>query len=409
MDIQILSILALIVAIAIGFFRNVNTGLLGISFAFFIGIFFAGMSANDIMKGFPLQLYLRLVGVSLLFFMAKTNGTMDLIAAFIERVSRGKNRLIPIFFFFANSILTALGPGPLPANSIMIPLGMAVARREKISDLLMGTMVASGALFGTLFPLSSTGIVAITLSEGVGVTRYFPIFCGLTIAAFIEGIILYAVLGGWKLKNHEVESRGEKIEITKEQKITVLVIALFVIGVLVMKYELYLMAFLASTVLAALGLVKQNEAIKSVPWGTFLMIAGVNMLITVIEFVGGIAMIADTLSSVMTPVTASPIMAVIGGLMSTVSSAVGVVMPTMIPTTAGIASEVGGVTTSALISAVITGSHLSAYSPMSGMGGLIMANANEETDKGKLFTQLIIVALASTVLAAVWGFLGLYR
>ena len=70
MDIQILSILALIVAIAIGFFRNVNTGLLGISFAFFIGIFFAGMSANDIMKGFPLQLYLRLVGVSLLFFMA---------------------------------------------------------------------------------------------------------------------------------------------------------------------------------------------------------------------------------------------------------------------------------------------------------------------------------------------------
>ena len=36
MDIQILSILALIVAIAIGFFRNVNTGLFGISFAFFI-------------------------------------------------------------------------------------------------------------------------------------------------------------------------------------------------------------------------------------------------------------------------------------------------------------------------------------------------------------------------------------
>ena len=369
MDIQILSILALIVAIAIGFFRNVNTGLLGISFAFFIGIFFAGMSANDIMKGFPLQLYLRLVGVSLLFFMAKDErhyGSHRRI--YRARCPAGKNRLIPIFFFFANSILTALGPGPLPANSIMIPMGMAVARREKISDLLMGTMVASGALFGTLFPLSSTGIVAITLSEGVGVTRYFPIFCGLTIAAFIEGIILYAVLGGWKLKNHEVESRGEKIEITKEQKITVLVIALFVIGVLVMKYELYLMAFLASTVLAALGLVKQNEAIKSVPWGTFLMIAGVNMLITVIEFVGGIAMIADTLSSVMTPVTASPIMAVIGGLMSTVSSAVGVVMPTMIPTTAGIASEVGGVTTSALISAVITGSHLSAYSPMSGNG-----------------------------------------
>lgn len=75
------------------FFRKVNTGLLGISFAFLVGTFFAGMSANDIMGGFPLQLYLRLVGVSLMFFMAKTNGTMDLIAAVIERVSRGKTAL----------------------------------------------------------------------------------------------------------------------------------------------------------------------------------------------------------------------------------------------------------------------------------------------------------------------------
>ena len=111
----------------------------------------------------------------------------------------------------------------------------------------------------------------------------------------------------------------------------------------------------------------------------------------------------------MTSATAAPIMAVIGGLMSLVSSAVGVVMPTLIPTTAELAADVGGVTVSSLISAIIVGSHLSAYSPMSGMGGLIMANVNEETDKNKMFTQLILISAVSTVFAGLLGFTGLYR
>ena len=408
MTIQLLSICALVAAIAIGFFRKVNTGLMGIAFAFLIGHFLAGMSAKDIMAGFPLQLFLRLVGVSLMFFMAKTNGTMDLIAALIERVSRGKNRLVPIFFFFANAILTALGPGPLPANSIMIPMAMAVAKRERISDLLMGAITASGALFGTLFPLSSTGIVASTLAAGVGVTNYWPIFMGLTLAALLEGAILYFLLGGFRLENHPAGQR-EKIEVTREQTVTVAVILLFVVCVLVLKIELFLAAFTAAALLAVLGVVRQNEAFQAVPWGTFIMISGINMLITVIDFVGGIDMLSDALSSVMTPLTAAPIMAVIGGLLSLISSAVGVVMPTLIPTTVEIAAQVGGVSVSALISAIIVGSHLSAYSPMSGMGGLIMANANEETNKSRLFTQQILISVLSTVFAGLLGFVGLYR
>ena len=133
------------------------------------------------------------------------------------------------------------------------------------------------------------------------------------------------------------------------------------------------------------------------------------MLITVIDFVGGIDMLSNALSSVMTSLTAAPVMALIGGLLSLISSAVGVVMPTLIPTTAEIAAQVGGVSVSALISAIIVGSHLSAYSPMSGMGGLIMANANEETNKSQLFTQQIIISVLSTVFAGLLGFVGLYR
>ena len=194
------------------------------------------------------------------------------------------------------------------------------------------------------------------------------------------------------------------------QRKTLAVILIFIAGVLFLKFELMFMGFLCVAILSVLNVVDQNRAMKAVPWNTFLMIAGVSVLIHVVDQAGGIALLSDGLTQVMNKTTAAPIMAIISGLMSTVSSAVGVVMPTMIPTTAGIAAELAGkVTVSQLVSAVIVGSHLCAYSPLSSMGGLIMANANEETDKDKLFVQLLIVGFGSVFLAALYGLIGLYR
>lgn len=405
-----IAILSVFAAILIGFFRKSNTGLISLAFAFVVGLFFAGMSAKDIYNGWPLQLFLRLVSVAILFFMAKENGTMDYIAGLIVRLAKGKNRLLPIFFFLATAVLSAAGPGPIPANSIMIPMALAIAKREKLSDLLMGTMAASGALFGTLSPLSSTGIVAVTLSESVGVTNYFPVFMGLTIASAIEGIILYLILKGYKIPDSKNLAESDREPMTSAQKKTLAVILVFIAGVLFLKQELMFMGFLCVAILSVLNVVDQNRAMKAVPWNTFLMISGVSVLIHVVDQAGGITLLSDGLTHVMNGTTAAPIMAIISGLMSTVSSAVGVVMPTMIPTTAGIAVELAGkVTVSQLVSAVIVGSHLCAYSPLSSMGGLIMANANEETDKDKLFVQLLIVGFGSIVLAALYGFIGLYR
>ncbi len=119
----------------------------------------------------------------------------------------------------------------------------------------------------------------------------------------------------------------------------------------------------------------------------------------VAQTAGGIEMLADSLAAVMTENTAAPIMALIGGLLSTASSASGVVMPALIPMAPSLAADVGGEGVR-IISAVIIGSHMVTVSPLSTLGALVMAAAGEDVDKQKLFKSLLALAFAGLVYAA---------
>ncbi|MGC8140949.1 SLC13 family permease, partial [Salmonella enterica] len=79
------------------------------------------------------------------------------------------------------------------------------------------------------------------------------------------------------------------------------------------------------------------------------------------------------LSSIMNKTTATPIMGISAGLMSLVSSALGVVYPTMMPMTVDIANSVGGVNPVALMAAVGVGGSLAGISPLSTGGALVLA------------------------------------
>ena len=103
-------------------------------------------------------------------------------------------------------------------------------------------------------------------------------------------------------------------------------------------------------------------------------------------------------------------MTLLAGLMSSVSSASGVVMPALIPTIPRIISELGGgVSALSLSAAVILGAHAVPYSPLSTMGAIGMAVASERSNKAKLFTDLLIAAGAMLLLTAILFFIGLYN
>ena len=77
MNLAWLSLAALLTAIIVSCFSRMNVGVLAVAFAWIVGVYFGGMPLAEVVSGFPIQLFLTLVGVTLLFTQAQLNGTLD--------------------------------------------------------------------------------------------------------------------------------------------------------------------------------------------------------------------------------------------------------------------------------------------------------------------------------------------
>jgi di/tricarboxylate transporter len=106
--IEIISLFAIVLAIAIGFWKNINVGLLALVFSLFIGYYLGGIPINTIISYWPMTLFFTTFGITLLFSIAKLNGTLEKISRTIIYQSKGKKVLIPIIFYFLSLILASL-------------------------------------------------------------------------------------------------------------------------------------------------------------------------------------------------------------------------------------------------------------------------------------------------------------
>lgn len=205
-------------------------------------------------------------------------------------------------------------------------------------------------------------------------------------------------------------SEGQKVEYNGDQKVTLVVILVTVLFIAAFGFNTGFTAFLGGTVLLLFKVVNQEKAVKGIAWPTILLIGGMGILVNVINLSGGIDAITDFLSRTMNEKTAPSIMCVIAGLMSSVSSASGVVMPTLIPTIQDLAGSLGGkVSTDSLLAAIVVGAHVVTASPLSTIGALCLSSANENTDKQKMFNQMLAIGFSSVAIAAVLGGLGLFK
>ena len=75
---------------------RINVGWLALAFAWLIGVYQAGLRPDAVMAGFPVTLFLTLAGVTLLFSIAETNGTLDRLARRAIQLARGSRRVIPV-------------------------------------------------------------------------------------------------------------------------------------------------------------------------------------------------------------------------------------------------------------------------------------------------------------------------
>ena len=408
----IISLLALLLCIVLSFIKKINTGVIGFALAFLVGVYLVGMSPNEVIKGFPTSMVFTLMGIMFLFGIASANGTLGKLAAMISNVAGNRVKLIPFIFYFF-SLAVSCVVGGIIGGTLICPIAMKVGKQKNIPDFIMGAAVIFGVQGGCMTPIAANGVIAGSLMSDIGMSGMFPLWLHLAISCTILFCIAFVVGGGLKLAALDgAELNTENSSFDAKQKITAVALVAVIICTAVLKTNVPLTALTASAILILLGCSTANDAINHVSWSVIVLISGVSMLVNVMTVAGGIDAASSWMASVMTPSTASSIMVLTGGAMSAVSSATGVVMPTMIPTAPAIAAQMGGaVTVQTIVTGIVIGSHVVPISPLSTMGGIVMATSNEDTDKDRLFRNLLICAILSVVACgalAITGFYGLF-
>ncbi len=406
MDLAWISVGALIVAVTLSMVTTINVGVVCLAFAWIVGVLLGGMSTGDLLDGFPTQLFVTLAGVTLLFSMARGNGTLERVTERAVRLCRGRTGILPIMFFFLALGLSTIGPGSIGATALLAPPAMLVAQRTGISFFIMAVMIGNGALAGSLSPFSPTGVVANSVMARMG----FPDLEWITFRNNILGHTLvafggYAALGGLKLFGRgrasaaAVELAVQPME--PRHHLTLTLIVLLLVGVIGFELEVGMTALTAATILTFMRAADEKEAIRGMPWGVILMVSGVTVLITLMEKTQGLNLFTDLLVRLSTTESVTAVVAFVTGVVSVYSSTSGVVLPAFLPTVPGIVERLGGLNPIAVASAMNVGSHLVDLSPLSTTGALCLAGIPAGVDPQGLFNKLLAWGLSMTVVGAV--------
>lgn len=102
MSVEVIALLVLVLVL-IATIRNINMGALALVAAFVVGLAVYDVTADDVVGGFPGDLFVILVGVTYLFALAKNNGTVDYILHVAVRAVRGRVALVPWAMFVVRS------------------------------------------------------------------------------------------------------------------------------------------------------------------------------------------------------------------------------------------------------------------------------------------------------------------
>ena len=428
------SIIVLVAIVLFSCFRDINVGILGTAGGLLVGMVFAGMKINDVYKGWPLSLFMILVGVTFMFSAAQVNGTMEKFSAVCVRLAKSNIRLIPFILFFLVTFITTIGPGNIATCALMAPMCMAIAGRIGLSPFCM-TLLVVGAANGAAFsPFAPTGIISNGIiaqwAPQVGIPQEalsglaWKVHWNSEIAQGIVNFGGFFLTGGlaWMGKakggaDFDIDTIAPKPEAFDwKQKYTLFTMVVLVVGVIAFKLDVGMMSFIIGTTYILFNIADDGEAVKKMPWGVITMVCGMSVLINVMDKAGGLNAMVDMIAIVSNGTTVNGVVGFIAGLISAYSSSSGVVMPMFLNMVPGLLQAVGTFDADhavRLASSINIGAHLVDTSPLSTLGALCIANAAvDDKAKGILFRNLLFWGLGMSVVGGFvcyvfFGILGL--
>jgi di/tricarboxylate transporter len=388
--VELISVIILALMFVIATWRDVNMGVLGFVAAFALGAFFLNLEINDVWKGFPVDLFVALVGLTYLFGFAQNNGAIEVLVTGSMRLVRGNATFAPWIFFAITVVLMSFGA--LFAVAIVTPLALSFARRNRINQFMVGLLVVHGALAGAFSPISVYGVF---INGFLSKQGFEPAPVSLFVAplAFnlVFAIVVYLVLrkrpdahmlassgvvetavppGGSSAA--ATEQRGQRL--TAYQIATLIALALMVVLVIGFKLNIGVVSMALAAVLAILRPGEGVAALGRVSWSVVVLIAGVLTYIQVLQEAGTVEWVSRGISAVSIPLVAALLLFYMSGFVSALASSlgiIGVVIALAVPFLQSGDVHVAGFVAALAISATIVD-----ISPFSTNGAMLLVNVD---------------------------------
>ena len=411
-NMDVISLLALVLAIIVSIWKNTNLGTLALGLTLVIGNLIGGVKIKTLIGAYPVSLLLMLAGVTFLFGIAQTNGTLDKITKYTVKSAKGNVAVIPIVLFFLAFILSSVGPGQVSISALVAAPVMVLAVEVGIPPLLMALVVGNGAQAGAMSPLAPNGIVGNAVLAKMGITDMaMKLWVSMLIVHIVVAAVAYFLFGGLKLwKNRNDANSPAKVlanmvvePFNFAQKSTLASIAILIIGVIGFNLDIGLLAFLLGSILILMKAGDEKAAFKSMPWGAIMLVTGVTVLVSLMQNIGGMDLFAEIMANFSTPYTATLVIGFFSAIVSAYASTSGVIMPAFLPMAPLLLQKIGSDPSNlpALITTIVVAGHLTDMSPLSTTGAVFISGAPDSVDSKPLFKGMMIWGFSMAIFGAI--------
>lgn len=416
MSAELICVIVLGLMFVIGTWRDINMGLLGFVAAAGVGGLVLHQAPEEFLAGFPVDLFLTLVGLTYLFGFAQNNGVIEVIVNWCVKLVGGRTALMPWIFFALTAILISLGA--LFAVAIIAPLALSFARKHRINQFMVGLLVVHGALAGAFSPISVYGIFIndYLAKNGLNPTP-MSLFLAPLIFNVVFALVVYFVLHrrpGLRAEaddalSADIEPSGTEssepgnlepgrsgtgssavrpstIRLTRSQVPTLIGLIAMALSVLIFSWDVGIVTITIAIVLTFINPAAGKAAMTKVSWSVVILITGVLTFIAVLQEAGTVEWVSAGISAIGIPLLAALLLFYMSGLISALASSlaiIGVVIALAVPFLESGDVHVGGFVAALAIAATIVD-----ISPFSTNGAMLLANVHS-TIRDRYYKQMI--------------------
>ncbi|MCW2530552.1 MAG: C4-dicarboxylate transporter [Blastococcus sp.] len=458
MSIHVIGVVGLVLVFVIGTLRPVNIGALALIATFLVGTLVAHETVDELLAGFPPDLFVLLVGVTYLFGLAAVNGTLEWLIDRAVGLLGDRPALVPWMIFFFSAVPTmagALGPAGV---AMLAPLCLRLGARYGIDRRMAALMVMHGSCLGNFSPLNGLAIIVRQSAEANGLeVSATELFFGNAAYNIGLAVVIYLLFGGRTLLRERgqrlseatgtlgsgdvpdrlpglatdapvpggvgtsdvtlhggmgaggaaVERTGsvstalprldaERTPLRVDQVITMLIILGVAVGALVFDLEIGFLALIGAALLHLAFPGRVANADRRIVWSVVLLICGVVTYVGALQRYGTIDVIGNGIAGLGAPLLTAFLLCLVGAFTSAFASSAGLIA-VLIPLAAPFLAR-GEVGATAMIVALAISATVVDSTPFSSVGALTLANAPEE-EQPTLFRTMLAWGISMAVTA----------